>query len=263
MSLRLSEVDDVKKLNLLQYGDTGTGKTIRAASAHRWGPVYFFDFDGKLLGLKSWFEDKPEVLSKIEFDIYMDVIAPGESTFAAEAALKKLNEITKDVRAGKCKYSTIVLDSWTGWEQSFLGMIVDRNNKTSRAKTEVKITDDYAVQPPDMIDYRAHGQAQKEFLCRLLSLPLNVIINCHTKVSQDELTQQIDRGLAASGQLSKTLPKYFNEVHRTLVRNGKYVAQIKGDSLWPANSKLKQTDAYLEGDLAVFDKLAYRAPEAK
>lgn len=238
--MKLSEFNERKKVQIIQFGESGTGKSIRAASAHTWGPMYIFDFDGKVSSVFEYYKDKPEVLEKIHYGTFDNT---GD-------AFKKLEEIRKDPGP----YVTVVWDSWTAWEQLYMRDVMKSNPGFKRMKVNIGAQD---ITVPDMADYRIHGVCQSEFIPALTSMPTNVIVNCHVQVKMDELVG-IDRGLQAVGKLSKTLPKFFPEVHRTIIKSGQYVAQIGASSDWPCKTRMKNlpSGGIVTGDLDTLKDMA-------
>jgi hypothetical protein len=243
----LKDFHEVQKVNIIQYGEAGTGKSIRAASAHVWGPVFFFDFDGKISTVFEFYKDDPETLSRIHYETFTD----------APSAFAKLVALQKD--PGEIK--TIVWDSWTAWEQFYLRQVMLENPGFKRMRVNIA---GGTVTVPDQADYRIHAHCQWEFISLLTATPTNVIVNCHVQVKMDELTG-IDRGLQAAGKLSKVLPKYFMEVHRTFVRENEYAVQVKSDSDFTCNTRLRNvpTNGVVGADLSLFSTMALRASPEK
>lgn len=61
-------IDD-KTLFALFKGDPGSGKSIAASTWLKKGPMYFFDFDGKIKAIINfWKKHNPELLKNLEFD---------------------------------------------------------------------------------------------------------------------------------------------------------------------------------------------------
>lgn len=251
---QLSNFHESKTLKVLEYGETGTGKSIRAASAAAFGPLYIFDFDGKVSSVYEFYKDRPEILENISYDSYVD----GPKPVACTAAHKKLREIWETCQKGPPPYATVVFDSWTAWEQYYLSQIMDTNPAFKRMK--VTPGGGITVTVPDQADYRIHAHAQSTFLPQLLSLPMNVIVICHVQAKSDEITGRIDYGIQAAGKLMKTLPKFFGEVHRTFVENGRYAVQVRSDGRFPANTRLRDipSSGIVDGDIGIFADMALK-----
>lgn len=255
----LTSFSERKKLTLLQYGESGSGKSIRAASAAMWGPTYIFDFDGKIGSIYEFFKSTPKILDSIHYDTYQDS-DPTKPT-AAEAAYRKLLDIHKQSASGTCPYTTVVWDSYTAWEQFYLSHIMAKNSGFKRMRVEVG---GGYVLVPDQADYRIHSHAEWSFIPVLTSLPCNVIVNCHIQTKQDEATGAFETGIAAAGKLWKVFPKYFPEVHRVISKGNEFTAQVRSDIRFVANTRLRDVPAngIIPSDLTRFSEMALKKGDA-
>lgn len=233
-----------QRFTLLQYGETGTGKSYRAAAAVAFGPIYIFDFDNKIQSVFEWYKDRPDLIERIHYDTYAD---HGGTIDSCQKVYLKLQEFWAMVRAGTFPYATIVWDSWTAWEQVYLNQVIKSNPKFERMGTEVYTdpatkTKQY-IYTPQQADYRIHAHNEQQFITELTHFPCNIIVNSHISVKQDESTGKIERGMAAAGKLAKLLPKFFTEVHRCFVDGKNFRCQIRSDTMWPCNTRLQVPDS--------------------
>lgn len=77
-----------------------------------------------------------------------------------------------------------------------------------------------------------YGILKREFarlVPGLLALPCNVVMLGHIQIQKDEVSGEIVRLPALDGSFAAELPIYFEEVYRTYVENGKYLAQTTAD----------------------------------
>ena len=95
---------EVKKLKVLIYGKSGTGKTTFGSTFPK---PYFFDFDNGMLSLKG---------KDIEYDTYKEIQK-------AELKLKELEL--------KCPYETIVVDSVSTMQEIMMKRQLELNRKMS------------------------------------------------------------------------------------------------------------------------------------
>lgn len=256
----LKEASKVSRLMLINYGPSGGGKTIKSCGARRWGKVYIADFDLKAEGLKQYFEKiDPKALDLIDYETFVDddLMQPNAKT-AIEKLFATLSMFAVQAKEGKLPYATFVLDTFTSFQDAYLAHIVARNPKSSREKMTHKLSAEMNVVFPALEDYRVHKFAQMEFFKKLVRLPLNIILNFHDDIRQDEDTGTIERGILASGALQKVFPTYFNEVHRVNKRGPVWASQIQHDGMWPSNTKLTVKDTYIPSDLSVYDGIAYK-----
>jgi hypothetical protein len=249
----LTDVMKPSGMNLLQYGESGAGKSFRAARFAEFGPVYFFDFDNKIQNIKLGFGTKhPELLNKISFDVYR-----GSDESVVKAVLNKITEIEKACAAGKPPFATIVFDSWTQWERTYFDHLMAKQPNLggkgwgeSRQTITVTATDKVTI--PGTSDHQLKNRAFPELIDRITALPINVIVNCHVKEPMKGPAT-----IQASGETAKTLPKYFNEWHYLYsTGQGFYKVRVKANEDFLANTA--RTDVQPSGILEKDDLLAYK-----
>lgn len=251
---KLSDLEEKeRRLKLIQWGESKAGKSYRAASAAKWGKVYFFDFDGNIQRLIEDFKGT-ELYANIEADTYSTYADGAE---AEKAVLDKLQEITDSIKAGKPKYATVVVDSWTAWQHMVLDKILSRRQTKAAG---------LSVVTPQTEDYQKHTFTQKQFIQKFFNglRPLNVIINCHVKESKDEQLGILKPGLNASGQLALELQRFANEIHFLENKNGKHQVRVAPDHRVVAHTSLqdKPKNGLMEDtSLAPFESLAYKDSE--
>jgi len=237
--MKLTDYKEIKRLTLLQYGEPGSGKSIRAASLAQFGPTYIFDLDNRIASVYHYFQQtNPEILKNLEYDTYTDV----------KAAYAKLNEI-----ANSQTYQTVVLDSWTAWQHLIMQEIIKQNPSDKRPTIQFE---QQKIQNPMLQDYGIFSNSQHDFIIKLVSLPCNVVVNCHVGYKQDELTGAIHKGVEATGKISTVLPKYFNEFHRCFVNNGQFMVQVRENLGWPAKTMLTEVPAngIIPADIKLLEK---------
>lgn len=255
--MKLEDYSGKKRLTMLRYGESGSGKSIGCSSvAALWGPAYIFEFDRRLNALHEFYKDKPEVLKNIECDTYE----------SAEGVFKKLQEIDKSIADGNPKYATVIFDSWTSWEEMVLEKIIGDNPGKDRKKM---FTDADAAKPqstrgiisvPTLEDYGIHKSVQTRFILELTSLPINVIVIAHIQSKVDEVMGGREVGIQAVGSLWKTLPKYFDEVHRCFTDRGAYKVQVQTGGLYTCKTMLTNVpkDGIVDNTMERFSPYAFK-----
>lgn len=256
----LKDLKPFKRFTLLQYGETGAGKSMRAASAAIFGPIFIFDFDNKISSVYEWYKDKPTLLDNIHFETYAD---HGGKISGCQRAYAKLREFWSQISEGAFPYATIVWDSWTTWEMLYMNQVMASNPRFERMSTEVykdpKTGKSELIACPQKADYRIHAHNQAQFITDLMHLPCNIIVNAHISIREDEHTGKLEYGMAAAGKLSKHLPKFFTEVHRCHVQKSLYRIQVKSSSQWPCNTRLKSgisDDGMIDNDIELLRPMA-------
>ena len=135
---------------------------------------------------------------------------------------KIIREELIPLQSGVAKYKTLVVDSITTFSSAALQHIVKTNPGIKRVPSAQGVQ-------PCMQDF---GILKREFarlIPGLLSLPMNVIMCGHIKIDKSDITGEVLRGPMMDGSFGQELPIYFEEVYRTYVKDGKYLAQTKPD----------------------------------
>src|SRR5579864_7329170 len=113
--MKLNDYQELNETMALFKGESGTGKTIAAASYPE--PVYIASMDGRIAPLKHFTPLKDK---DIDFDIFTDY----------RGALKKFEEL-----ANGNNYKTVVLDGLMGYSRLIIRHIMEARG----AATEIKI----------------------------------------------------------------------------------------------------------------------------
>ena len=196
--MKLSEMEDMKRITTLLIGDAGAGKTIFANSFPT--PIYCFDFDGKINSAARHYDTARA--EQIEFDNYR---AGGfdEAVRAFDAFDLKFNELEKQSKSGTLAYKTVILDSLTPFGDMLLKACMKRF-PTNRVRPTM----------PSQSDYHSLSLEFKNYLNRLLALDCNIVVAAHIQVMKDDLTGEILRMAQCVGsKLPKWLPTIFEEVY--------------------------------------------------
>lgn len=225
----LTDLKPDANIKLLLYGDSGTGKTVFACG---WpGPVHVLDFDTKISSAASYYAGQPQ-LEQITYENYGPVDDKGTAAMKCNADLLALKKSGKLPR-------TIVLDSMTTFSDEIMRYLMRINPGIKRMDTKGAAT-------PAMQDYQVARLFFKQFLTELINWPCNLVVTAHVQVDKDELTGEILRTPMLAGKLSRELPIYFSEVHRSFVREGKYWAQTKSDARYQCRTQIPGIPAEIE-----------------
>lgn len=225
--MKLSELDSSKNLKVLAYGNSGSGKTVFACGFP--GPIYVFDFDGKISSAANFYKGTPQ-LDLIEYDAYTPKVGePTDRPFVRYNT--KLVELEKLAKEGKFPYATVVLDSLTLYADQMLKEIVIQNPGLKRQESPtVKLT--------CLQDYMILSSHFKNMLVRLLQLPCNVVVSAHIQTNKDDLTGEIHREPLLPGKLPAFLPVMFEEVYRTY-KEKDHMAQTQTSVQYNARSQIR------------------------
>lgn len=213
---KLSDLKTSENLKVLLYGASGTGKTCYSVSAP--GPIFVFDFDGKISSAKKFLEStQPGKIDEIEFE-QLPLAKTANTYERFQALLSRMEELAAK---GEFKWKTIVVDSITMYSDALMAGVIRQNPGVKR----------YNANIPVMQDYLFHTNYFKQDMGRLLSLPCNVICLGHITTEKDEHTGEIIHKPLLSGKLADHLPRIFTEVWRSFVdtKDGKHKAQTRSD----------------------------------
>jgi len=252
----LIEYKNEKRLKYLLCGDPGTGKSILAASASKWGPVYIFDLDGRFESVYEFYKDRPEG-KNISYDTYC--VETGKESQVAKEIANKLTSFKEHFKkTGKPPFSTIIFDSWTNWEAIMLSRIIADTPTVMRK--HVEFGNMVFAAPDQRNDYLLHAQGQKMFIKQLMGVthPMNVIVVAHTKDNEDKFGRKTLR-IAAAGKLDTQIAVDFNEVHLLKLEKLERVLSVIDDS-FPTKTSIKSIGekGNVKADLSVFDNRVYK-----
>lgn len=238
---------------LLQYGESGSGKSVRAAKFAKYGPLYLFDFDNKFISSEIFLKAKaPDLLKNITAESFRG-LDPDDFMGRVNAKLKSV------VAEG---YATIVFDSWTQFERVYFEYLMSHfqslgGKNWGESRQTITLSKDEVAILPGTNDYILKNREIARFVDKITALPINVIVNCHVKeVMKGAAT------IAAEGQSAKILPKSFHEfVYLYNNAQGVNKVRVKPTSEFLANSP--RTDVGPSGildkdDFSFYDAVVFR-----
>ena len=213
---------------MLQVAESGHGKSTRAASATRFGPVQFIDADNKLSALRTRLTAEQQELINLEVPTSYD-------------------EILKIVQGtDPKKYATIVIDTWSRVHD----MTIEKHKGLNPRTTQLQLQ-----------DWGAIKALNKQLLNAILAFKGNVIINSH--VGRDRnAADQVILTVGTIGSFGGEIPQYMSETHYLYFENGFKVRATRTNQI-VANTSLpekfiKPDGCFIANDLSIFDETAYR-----
>lgn len=230
---------ELAKFELLQTGDTGHGKTTRALDATRFGPVYFFDFDGKLQGAVR--NLTPEQRELISYDNYKD------KDF--NYAFDKLKELKGLYDRGEGPFATVVIDTFTLLnEKAYIKAMGSKLEKPGAKAT----FDEWGVINTDLLN----------FFNVLHTLPCNIIVNAHVAKTENAEGKQV-LGVEGMGSFRNKIAKKMTDSHYLYFDIGKWHIRCAKSATLPANSNIDPKFIDKKGNvttasLEIFDEFAYK-----
>lgn len=229
---KLSELDTADSIKMFLFANSGVGKTCFAST---WpGPIYFFDFDGKISSAKEFLQvRKPEKINDIDFDQFrpLPTVSSGEIFTRFQ---QKLMEMEQQIKDGKFGFKTVVFDSCTLFWEALMRWVIQTNPGIKRVSENVPAQHDYAIA----------GAQFRQVMLRLAAFPCNVLVTGHIKTEKDDETGRIEFKPSVSGRLTEFVPALFEEVYRGYVatdEEGKKVrlAQTNNDGKYDCRSQIQ------------------------
>jgi ABC-type dipeptide/oligopeptide/nickel transport system ATPase component len=190
--MKLKDVDLKKRFMIALIGQTGAGKSAAAGSFHKVGPIKFFDFDGRMKGVKKVHPD-----ADIDFDSY----GPKELNSIFRPAFNSL--------VHSCPWKTIVVDSLTSLSVTTItAQMLARGDSGKTTKGGIYVTGWDEI------------NGETVFISQILDvakvLPCNVIMTFHPitrTVGTEGNAQKIETVAAYGNKINQIALNYFDEVY--------------------------------------------------
>ncbi len=213
--MNLNELATTNFLKVLVYGDSGTGKSIFAASFP--GPIKYWDFDHKVSSVAQFYKKDEEKLKSIQVTQFAN-LPNGDRIKAWEKEVREIQDLVKAKKP--LPFQTLILDSLTTFTSSMLQHYFVAQPGIKRAHPDLNA----------MQDYQLLDKHLSQAIPGLLSLDCNIVMVGHMGVDKDETTGQILRQTLMPGKFAAKLPIWFEEVYVASVKDGKYLLQTQSDS---------------------------------
>lgn len=212
-------------VNVLLYGDFGTGKTTFFKTCPK--PVFIDSFDPSGTITKAL---RPMIESG---DIIVETKWEGDSwknPFAFQAWEKEMED---RIKTGFFEhFGTYGLDSLTRMAESCMFRVCEKGNH----KGEPYQKQDYNVQQLTVVDW----------LGRIATFPCHTVVTGHIGRFQDEVSGAIETGLLLAGKLSDKVCLAFVEkwVSRVVKEGGKqrFVVQTHQEGIYKAETRIGGSD---------------------
>lgn len=207
-----SDIELGKSMMALFTGHPGARKTSAAASYP--GPIYFFDFDGRIAPVKKVFPGRK--------DIYYDTY---ESFEAANKLMKSWMLSGPDFFPGTDeRYKTVVVDSLTTVSKKIIRdtkrMLRPGGNSKQKGTIQIAEIEDYNYEVAGLEDLLSFLKTMNE------DYKMNAILTAHLivyeeavpgKIGQKEVKSQL---LTAGKKIAPYIPAVFDEVYHFEVEGG-------------------------------------------
>ena len=227
------------KFELLQCGDTGSGKTTRSLDATRFGPVFVMDLDGKLVSTANELDADQKKLIHFE-DL--------KSKTMMEVT-KLLKEIKAEFDSGKVPFTTLVIDTFTILNEKAYIHAMGKKLDDPKAKATF---DEWGV----------IGNILLTFFNTLHSLPCNIIVNAHVAKNENAEGKTV-LGVEGMGSFRNKIAKKMTDSHYLYFEMGKFQIKAAKSAALPANSAvnkkfLDNQGRLLTPSLEIFDERAFK-----
>lgn len=204
-----SDLAPDKGMKCLFVGRSGSGK--KAAACTYPGPIYYFDFDGRIDGIRGcpWIDK-----TQVEYDYY-----PPEAGIV-ERTEKKLQSIIADYNGNSMRYKTIILGSITGQTFAYLQQGNVLTHGLDGGKKAGKFIGQVAM--PGPAEYGFEAMATYNLLATLRKMrETNIIVTAHVidrygkKDASDPYSESTIVGtkLSVRDKIGENSLIYFNEIY--------------------------------------------------
>ena len=193
---------DNKCLFVLGKGNPGEGKSIGVSSWLELGPMYFFDFDGKIKAIINyWKKYNPKLLDNLEFDHFDDY----------NKAAEKLMGF---IESGHPYTGGIAIDTLTTGVDSILNQIHDLKGGSKKVVGGIAVSEieDYNAESSALtrLVQNAKFKLHKNLNTNFFLLAHVVAVESHDLKSNSKV---VNRQLLTAGKkVAAKLPGYFDEI---------------------------------------------------
>ena len=212
----------ISSFKAIVYGDFGSGKTTAACTGR--APVLLHSFDP---GGTTSVRDKIAsgiVYADTRFEVEScDDVSKIQAYNLWRDAFKKL--LVNKVFDG---LGTYVLDSLTTMSEAILNQILKAAGRPNSI--------------PQIQDYQHLGNALRDMMKVLASLPCDVVVVGHMEAEKDEITGRINSSLMVTGKMKNKLPLLFDEVYVALPKDTnagvQYQLLTQNDGVYKARTRI-------------------------
>jgi phage nucleotide-binding protein len=200
--LRIRKVKDSLRdpvLNILVYGQPGSGKTVLAGSADsvpEMRKVLYIDFESGILPLRDRNPDLEVLPISGEDD--------GRGWY-------QLQQVYDTLHKGDHDYRTVVIDSLSEVQKLSMYAIMTKL---------IKDKPDRNRDVPDKREWGINLEQCRRMIRGFRDLPLNTIVVCHEKTDVDQITSKRLTMPKLTGQLPLEVAGFFDEVLYLYVKEG-------------------------------------------
>lgn len=186
---------DIKRMNVLLVGPTGTGKTVMAvATSPR--PVYYAGFDrGGSVHISNHVDE-----GWLLRDANYENDDPWNPTAWNEFVSVYDQMVAKKVFY---KFGTQVIDSLTGLTKAAMNKVLGDAGRHGQVPSGKGYSES---------DYSKAQSLVENLLYKILSQPCTTILTAHIDTQTDKITEEITRSILVTGRLKAAIPAMFNEV---------------------------------------------------
>ena len=252
-------------ITIVQYGDSGTGKTTRSLLSSRWGPTCLFDFDGHGPTAKSNAVELKLITPEQAEQIKIVNLANLSSKQVLDTVY---DTIVDELKKPSPSFSTFIYDTYTSFEDHMINYYLPQYDVGSRhfgsARQTLKAGSSVDITVMGTNDYAVLKAGVFKFLKSVKRLGINVILNAHLREPTETKMDVKEQGtLKAAGELRKIIPTEFTAVNRLYIDGyGKRAAQGAATTRFMAKpgttlSNLRKFD-YKSWGLEMFDLQAYK-----
>lgn len=227
-------------VNIVVYGDIGTGKTTLCTTAP--APILIHSFDPG--GTKVV---PPEMIK--EGRVIPDTRFEDEDP-AHPKAFRLWEQVFEQLRKDKAfdAIGTYVIDSATTWAEAAMNEILRQKGRAGGV--------------PQLQDYQIQMNTIRDYMRIMTALPCHTILTGHIDATQDEVTGRVLTGLLITGKLKTRIPLLFDEmwvtVSKETSKGTEYSVLTRNNGFYKARTRIGsgKFDLYEKPDIKYLLKKA-------
>lgn len=200
--MKAENYKDNKAMFVLGKGDPGAGKSVAISTWLKKGPMFFFDFDGKIKAvINFWKKRNPDLLKNLEFEHYEDYNTAAE-------------EMERYIKDGHPYTGGIVADTLTTMVDSLLVQVNDIKGGGNKKVGGIAVNEieDYNAESSGLTRFVQHAKFKLHKAHNTNFFMLAHVVMTEEKDLKTQTIRQSRQLITAGKKVAAKLPGYFDEI---------------------------------------------------